>query len=1101
MTRRNRLFGIAAIVWAMVAPALGAPGAAVAAPATAWQIKQGVDPTILPPGTTNVAQYHALITNVGGKDSSPGVTTLTDTVTGATPVGGSPFMPPGAPVAVLPSYKEGEKSQFPCAIASHTVTCELKTRVIYAGEQIDLFVPVVVGEHPPQTVANEVTVSGGSSFASNVLTSRTGDEEPPFAFVEGPLGLSGSAFDESGETPASGAHPFDVQLAASVSTVVGASGMRARDPLRRLSVEIPAGLVANPLTTKERCTLAQIQGAVAPTPISFCPPASQVGVVHFGILRSGGLESATVPLIDMVPPPGVPGEVAFVLNGTVAHIQAGLGSNFHITAGSDELLAKFPIASFKIDLWGNPSDSRHDHQRGGAGIEGKCGENGGCSIKSSPVPFLTMPTSCTEPLALSATAAGWLGGVTPSRATAFEDLEGHMIVPTGCNQLVFEPTIESSATTDQAESPSGLEFALHQRQDESLQGRSTAALKTATVTLPEGMSLNPAAANGLSACTEEQMGYEPEEGKIRFRTTPQSCPASAKVGTVTARTPLLEDALPGSVYVAKPFDNPFGSLLAIYLAIEDEESGIVAKLAGKVETDPTTGQLTTTFTENPQLPLNDIELHLFKDAGGVLTTPLTCGDKATTSTLTPWSTPEGPDAHPTSTFQTTSGCFGSEGAAPKSFSFSAGTVSPLAGAYSPFVLRLARPDGSQHITGIETTLPEGLLGKLAGVAYCPESGIDQARSREHPEMGKLEQRDPSCPAGSEVGTVNVTAGSGDTPIPVSGHAYLAGPYKGAPLSLVVIVPGVAGPFDLGTVVDQAALIPGEYDARIHAVADPFPTIREGIPLDVRSIELKLDRPNFTLNPTSCEVKAIEGSVSTQAGQTAAVNNRFQVGECQRLGFRPKIAIALKGGTKRAALPSLKATVTYPKGGAYANIARAQVSLPHSEFLEQNNIAKACTKPVLAARDCPASSIYGKVKAWTPLLEKPLEGPLYLVGGYGYKLPALVAELNGQIRILSVAKVDTGKNHGIRTTFETVPDAPLEKVVIQMKGGKKYGLLINSENICKKKQVANAAFVAQNGKKATLKPVISNSCKGKKARKGKKSKDRKGKKLRGGKKTH
>jgi hypothetical protein len=684
-----------------------------------------------------------------------------------------------------------------------------------------------------------------------------------------------------------------------------------------------------------------------------------------------------------------------------------------------------------------------------------------------------MPTSCIERLQATGFLDSWLGehvvGTVP-----LTDREFDVAHIEGCSSLAFEPSIESKATTASAESPSGLEFKIHQPQEESLEGRATAALKDATVTLPEGMSLNPAAANGLSSCSEEQMGYAPEEGKIRFKTTPQTCPNSAKVGTISVHTPLLEEDQPGSIYVAKPFDNPFGSLLAVYLAVEDETTGIVAKLAGKVTPNPVTGQLQATFTENPELPLEDIDLHFFSGERGVLTTPLTCGTHTTTSTLTPWSTPEGADAHPTSSFETSSGCVASEAAAPKSVSFTAGTQTPLSGAYSPFVLRLSRPDGSQHITGIETTLPEGLLGKLAGVAYCPESGIAQAISREHPEMGKLEQASPSCPASSEVGTVQVTAGSGPSPIPVSGHAYLAGPYKGAPLSLVVIVPAVAGPFDLGTVVDRVALNVDEYTARINAVADPLPTIREGIPLDVRSIELKLDRPSFTLNPTSCDAMAIEGSVSTQAGQSAPLSNRFQVGECGRLGFRPKLSLKLSGATGRTGHPALRATVTYPTKGAYANIARAQVALPHAEFLHQAAFANSCTKPVLAARACPKSTVYGKVRAWTPLLDKPLEGPVYLVGGYGYKLPAMVAELNGQIRVLLVGKVDTGKSGGIRNTFEAVPDAPVSKFVLQLRGGK-HGLLENSEDICEKPRKAGASFTAQNGKVLTLSTKIANSC--------------------------
>jgi hypothetical protein len=272
-----------------------------------------------------------------------------------------------------------------------------------------------------------------------------------------------------------------------------------------------------------------------------------------------------------------------------------------------------------------------------------------------------------------------------------------------------------------------------------------------------------------------------------------------------------------------------------------------------------------------------------------------------------------------------------------------------------------------------------------------------------------------------------------------------------------------------------ALDVGEYDARIHAVADPLPTIREGIPLDVRSIELRLDRPSFTLNPTSCEAMQVEGSVSTQAGQTQALSNRFQVGECGRLAFRPKLRIGLKGATGRTGHPALTATVTYPSHGTYANIARAQVNLPHSEFLDQGDIGKACTKVLLAQRACPAKSIYGRVEAWTPLLAEPLEGPVYLVGGYGYKLPALVAELNGQIRVLLVGKVDTGKNRGIRNTFEAVPDAPVERFVLRLKGGRKYGLLENSEDLCRRPQKAGAVFRAQNGKVVQLKARISNSC--------------------------
>jgi len=1084
MTPRNRLIAIAAVLCALSAPALGVlTPTAAAAPATAWQIKQGADPTILPSGTTNVAQFHLLITNVGGEAAPPGVT-VTDTVSaGLTPVPGSSSMPPEAPAAILPLYasqESQEKARFPCTITGQTVTCAIKTRAVLPGEQFDVFVPVAVEADPPAMVTNEVTVSSsGAAPAFSAFSAPTGEGSPPFAFSEGPLGLSGSAFDEAGATPPAGAHPFDVELSARVSTVVGGTGIKARDPLRSLRLELPAGLVANPLAVKERCTLVQLQESVAENPITACPPSSQVGLAHISIL--GNLEKLTVPLIDMVPPPGVPAEFAFDVQGTILHIRGGLAGNFHLTAGSEEITAKFAIPGIKVDLWGIPSDSRHDRQRGGEGIENRCKEEGGCKIETSPVPFLTMPTSCTEAVALGATASGWLGSETAD-SRLFEDAEGNPTEVNGCNALEFTPTITSKATTNLADSPSGLDFNLHQPQNQQLDGLATAALKDARVTLPAGMTLNAAAANGLDSCTESQIGYAPGAGKIRFSTTPQTCPNASKVGTLEVKTPLLKEKLPGGVYLAKPYKNPFANLTAIYLAIEDPEAGIVAKLAGKVTADPVTGQLSTSFEENPQLPVEDIDLHLFNGARAALTTPLTCGTKTTTSVLTPWSTPEGADVPAADSFETqvpaggSGACPSSEATAPNNPSFTAGTIAPEAGAYSPFVLKLSRPDGSQRLTGLDTLLPKGLAAKFAGIPYCSEAQIAQAQARSNPNQGAIEKASPSCPLASEVGTVEVGTGSGPTPFYAQGHAYLAGPYKGAPLSLAIITPAVAGPFDLGAVVVRTALFVNSETAQGHAVSDPLPSIIAGVPLDIRSVSLKLERPGgFTLNPTSCDPMAITGSAAMLTGQSAALTSPFQVGGCSALKFKPNLAIALKGGTKRHRFPALKAVLTYPKGN-YANIASAQVTLPHGEFLEQSHIGTVCTRVQFAADACPKASIYGKAKAITPLLDKPLEGPVYLRSS-SHELPDLVAALHGQLDIDLVGRVDTGKGGGIRNTFEAVPDAPVSKFVLEMKGGKK-GLLVNSEDICRRPQRATVSFDAQNGKAFDATPLIANSCGGK-----------------------
>jgi hypothetical protein len=611
--------------------------------------------------------------------------------------------------------------------------------------------------------------------------------------------------------------------------------------------------------------------------------------------------------------------------------------------------------------------------------------------------------------------------------------------------------------------------------------RASAPAKDVTVTLPEGMVLNPASAGGLAVCSQAQIGYLSGVPGIHFSASPQSCPDAAKVGSIEVKTPLLDHRLPGAVYVAKPFDNPFGSLLAIYLTVEDPITGIVAKLAGKVEPDPVSGRLRTTFKENPQLPIEDVSLHIFEGARATLKTPLACGAHATTSLMVPWSAPEGANASPSDSFLTSvaaggSGpCPSSEADAPNRPAFASGTISPVAGTYAPFFFRLNRADGSQRLKGIDTTLPKGLAGKLAGVPYCPEASIALAKSREAPELGAAELRSPSCPDASQVGTVVVGAGAGISPYHVTGRAYLAGPYKGAPLSVVVITPAVAGPFDIGTVVVRTALFIDPETAQVHAVPDPLPTIIDGIPLEVRSISVRLDRPDFTLNPTSCDPMSIIGSSLALTGQSAGLLSPFQVGGCQGLKFKPRLSLKLKGGTKRGDHPALTAIVTAKPGEA--NTADVSASLPRSEFLDQAHIRTICTRVQFnsAARPgdgCPKGSIYGKATAITPLLDQPLSGPVFLRSS-SHKLPDLVIALHGQVDVVVAGRVDSHKG-GIRNSFEAAPDAPITRFVLSLQGGKK-GLLINSRDICGSKARALVQMSGQNGKAHDFEPLLKNSC--------------------------
>jgi hypothetical protein len=890
-----------------------------------------------------------------------------------------------------------------------------------------------------------------------------------------------TAKNEDGTTDfQAGSHPYEWTISWTMNQ--DAKG-KPEGVLRDLIADLPPGLVGNPQALP-RCSGEQFEGFVP-----HCPSDTQVGVARVLINEFLG-QIFSFPIYNLTPPKGVPGSVGFSLANRNSFQEASVrsGSDFGLTISDITIPTSVPIQSISETIWGVPAAGGHDGERGGCLTKG-----GLCPSNVSPVvPFFTLPTSCGEPLETTLSVDSAANPGVFETQTVLSEEGGEPAGLSGCNHVEFKPAISSQPTTTLADSPSGLDFTLHQPQNQDPDGLSSAHLKDTTVTLPEGMTINPSVANGLDACSTQQIGLIgtgfPAPNPIHFTKDPQSCPNAAKLGSVEVKTPLLHHKLPGAVYLAKPYANPFGSFMAIYLAVEDDDTGIVAKLAGKVSADPNTGQLTTTFTENPQLPIEDFELHFFGGPRAALKTPLACGKYTTTSEMVPWSTPEGETVHPSDSFQTSvaagggGACPTSEAGAPNKPSFSAGTIAPQAGVYSPFVLKITRQDGSQRLKAIDTTLPKGLAARLAGVPYCPEAAIAQARSREAPNQGSVEQQSPSCPAASEVGTVTVGAGAGITPYYATGHAYLAGPYKGAPLSLAIITPAVAGPFDLGAVLVRTALYVDPETAKATAVSDPAPQVIQGIPLDVRSIALNLSRPSFSLNPTSCDPMQVLGSATSALGSIASLANPFQVGGCKALKFAPKLALSLKGGTKRGQHPALKAVVTYPKNSGYANIASAQVTLPHSAFIENSHFKTICTRVQFAADACPKGAIYGYAKAFTPLLDKPLSGPVYLRSS-SHELPDLVADLQGQVNVVVAGRVDTGKNGGIRNTFEATPDAPVSKFVLEMQGAKK-GLLVNSENICKKEQRAIAGFTAQNGKAFEATPLVRNDCK-KKARKGRK----------------
>jgi hypothetical protein len=872
-----------------------------------------------------------------------------------------------------------------------------------------------------------------------------------------------------------GSHPFEYTV--DVAMQQNASHL-PEGTLRNLVVNLPRGFVGDPLAVP-RCGRAEFEG-----PEPECPNSTAIGVAH--VRGSGGIDAVS-PIYNLVPAPGVPASFGFSVIEKSSYQLASVrsGGDYGVTITDDTIPTSIPIVSLSETIWGVPAESSHDAERGHCAAR----EKGSlCPSGAAPLPFLTLPTSCSGPLLTTVQAESLEApGILTSPVAAFStDGGGAPAGLVGCEKPAFKPSVVVQPSAGTADSPTGLQFHLHIPQNENPEGIATSELKSTTVSLPPGLAVDPSAADGLAACSEAQIGLEGGQ--------PARCPAASKVGSVQIKTPLLENPLPGAVYLARQGENPYHSLLALYLTVYDPVSGVVVKLPGKVTPDPLTGRLSATFEENPQLPFEDLVVEFFGGPRATLTTPPTCGSYTTETDLIPWTSPAGADAHPSDSFRIEAGagggaCASTEAQLPNQPTFEAGTVTPLAGSYSPFVLKVVRENGTQRIDRIDATLPDGLLGRIAGVASCSDVQIGQAASRRSLGEGALEQSSPSCPSSSEVGTVTVGVGSG-APYYVHGNVYLAGPYKGAPLSLEIVTPAVAGPFDLGTVAVRTALYVNESTAQIHAVSDQIPSILAGIPLDVRSIALEMNRPQFTLNPTSCGAMAVIGSTTSTLGQSVALQNRFQVGGCNGLAFKPELKLAFTGATKRTGFPAVKAVLTQPKG-QNANLAGAQVILPKGMLIANAHINSPCTRvqfnsTPIPGGGCPAKSILGTAKVWTPLLEKPEEGNVYFRSNGGERqLPDLAVALRGQIPLQLVGFVDSVGKKGaevrrVRTRFQSLPDAPVSRFELKLSGGKK-GLLQNSKNLCKVSDKANFALTGQNGAVHDTEPKVQVACgKGKKS---------------------
>jgi hypothetical protein len=898
-----------------------------------------------------------------------------------------------------------------------------------------------------------------------------------------------------------GSHPFAITTRFEVENVENQPfSWLPSGPAKDLFIEQITGFIGD-ATAVPRCSNADFANEDGLK--TACPSGTIVGINAVSVL--GPIAWFVVPIYNLTPPPGVPVRLGFVVEHIPVTIDVGIKNspNYNVVASSRNISQKVKFFGSVVQLWGDPSDPGHDWVRGECGIdllflvtieeiEFTPGSQA-CPVEPLDDAFLTVPRSCTGPLATAYETDSWDNpGVwdTGSVLTHDDAVPPNPQGFTGCGKLDFSPRIESKATADSAESGTGIDFDVH-FDDEGLtspDGLPGSEAKKAVVTLPQGLTINPSLGEGLGVCTPADI-----ERETLTSVAGEGCPNASKLGTLQVDTPLVDEPIEGSIYLAQQDDpttmtpgaeNPFDSLIALYLVLKNPNLGVSVKLPLKVEPDPQTGQLVATLDNAPQIPFSHFNFHFREGQRAPLVTPGACGTYTTEAKFYPWSDPDNPRTV-TSSFEITEGVNGGPcppgGVPPFKPDFQAGALNNNAGSFSEFDMRLLRSDGEQDMTKFSSILPPGQVGSLVGIDKCSDAAIEAAKLK----TGRQELASPSCPANSQIGRTLAGAGVGSALTYVPGQLYLGGPYKGDPLSVISITPAVAGPFDAGTVVIRLALTLNPKTAEVEvdgANSDPIPHIIKGIVLKARDLRVYVDRPNFILNPTSCDESSTR---ATLFGSFLDVFNpaddvpvdlasRYQAANCLNLGFKPKLKLNLKGGTRRGGHPGLKAVYKPRKGDA--NVEGLVVRLPRSAFLDQAHIRTICTRVQFAEDNCPPAAQYGYIKAWTPLLEEPLEGPVWLRSS-NHKLPDLIFDLHGLVDVEVATRIDSARG-GIRATVEDAPDAPLTKVELRMQGGKK-GLIVNSRNLCGAKSKANVQFSGHNGKQFTANPVMrADGCGGK-----------------------
>ena len=1062
-----------------------------------WRMSSRAAPTLLIPGQKATIVVAATDVGDGGVNATATPVTIKDTL---------PPMLEATAIEGAPAFHKIASHLMTCDLG--TLTCTSKAEAFPAFERLEVIITVNVMPGAGESEENGASVQGGEQEGDPGAAVPGASLDEPFAVKDEPTsfgvetgGYAMTPEQEGGATDTqAGSHPFQLTTTLNLNQTLELPNEQQSAPAlpRELNFNLPPGLIGDPEAVPACPTVDFL--AISQTATNACKPESAIGVAVVTLDEPNHFNDVTraVPLWNLEPAQGEPARFGFEVLTVPVVLDTSLRSDgdYGVSVSVKDAPEAAQILGSEVTIWGAPGEPVHDQSRGWVCLLGGAYVNSEAPCEPpaqrSNSAFLTMPTSCTGGLASTVEGQSWplqtlasepgeiftlQGSSTEDELAGFED----------CERLPFTPTISAepveeqnglSAPAHSASSPAGLDVDVTVPQQGTVEpgALAEADVQSTTVTLPEGVQLNPSAADGLQACSERQIGYEGASGTdpfspgaaqpLRFSSSPAECPEASKVGLVRIKTPLLREELQGGVYLAAPAplgeggQNPFNSLLALYIVAEDPAAGIRVKLAGETRLGEQTGQITSSFSNTPQVPFEDLELELFAGARASLATPASCTEYSAQALFTPWSgTPALSTRSPAEAFDIDTGPEGGPCASPQPFApiLTAGATNLQAGAFTSFTVQIARSDREQEITGLTVHLPPGNAAILASVTPCPEPQASQG----------------TCGPESEIGQATATSGVGPDPYTVTGgRVYITGPYDGAPFGLSIVTPAIAGPFNLGNVVVRSAISIDPHTAQV-TITSGLPRIVQGVgraasgvPLDLREIYVDVNRHDFEFNPTNCSPLGITGTLTGAQGASAGVSTPFHVAECQNLPFKPTVTASTQGKTSKLDGASLKLEFASAQG--QANVAKTVLTIPATLPARLTTIQKACIAATFETNPatCPEGSDIGTATVHTPVLKHPLSGPIYLVSHGNAAWPDAELVLQGE-GITIILDGQTAIKKGITTSsFLSVPDAPFESVEATLPEGPHSALTTNLPlkdhyNLCGQHLTIPAQLTGQN----------------------------------------